>query len=93
VYYCYQGVWYLKDNCAARGDSCVVEAPSIADTCSGGPSAACGAGDANLSDNGTCGPDNRLYYCYSNVWYLKQDCVAGGQSCHVNPPGVADQCQ
>jgi uncharacterized membrane protein YgcG len=58
---------------------------------SGAPNSPCGAGDNNLSDNGTCGTDNRVYYCYQGVWHLKDDCVAKHEVCQVRP-GIADQC-
>jgi hypothetical protein len=29
VYYCYQTVWSLKDDCFARGVACVVEPPGL----------------------------------------------------------------
>jgi hypothetical protein len=94
-YYCYQGVWHLKDDCVAKGVACHVNPPGVADQCaspSGAPTAPCGAGDNNGSDNGTCGTDGRVYYCYQGVWHLKDDCAAKHVACHVNPPGVADQC-
>jgi hypothetical protein len=100
VYYCYQGVWHLKDDCVAKSESCFVEPPGVADICvtssTGGqqtPSAPCGAGDQNGPNNGTCGPDGRVYYCYQGVWYLKDDCLAKGETCVVEPSGVADICQ
>jgi hypothetical protein len=100
VYYCYQGVWYVKDDCVAKSESCQVQPPGVADVCvsSGGtplhgPSAPCGAGDQAGPNNGTCGPDGRVYYCYQGVWHVKDDCVAKSESCVVEPAGVADICQ
>jgi hypothetical protein len=100
VYYCYQGIWHVKDDCVAKSESCQVQPPGVADICvsaSGpaqkGPSAPCGAGDQNGPNNGTCGPDGRDYYCYQGVWYLKDDCLAKGETCVVEPAGVADICQ
>jgi hypothetical protein len=100
VYYCYQGSWYVKDDCVAKAEQCFVEPPGVADICvtSGGPaqqppSAPCGAGDLNGPNNGWCGPDGRVYYCYQYHWYLKDDCLAKSQTCVVQPSGVADTCQ
>jgi hypothetical protein len=100
VYYCYQGVWRVKDDCLAKQQMCEVQPPGVADICvstAGGgqrpPSAPCGAGDQNGPHNGTCGPDGRVYYCYQGVWRLKDDCIAKSQSCVIEPPGVADICQ
>jgi hypothetical protein len=98
VYYCYQGVWRLKDDCVAKSQSCVVEPDGVADICLAqsrrltGPSAPCGAGDHAGPNNGMCGPDGRVYYCYQGTWSLKDDCVARSAGCVVKPPGVADVC-
>jgi hypothetical protein len=98
VYYCYHGVWHVKDDCVAKSESCVVEPAGTADICKTSsrrltpPSAPCGAGDQAGPHNGTCGPDGRNYYCYQGVWNLKDDCVARGVACVVEGPGVADHC-
>jgi hypothetical protein len=56
------------------------------------PNAPCGAGNQGGPDNGTCGPDGRVYYCYQGVWHLKEDCVKLGAGCIIEPPNVADEC-
>ena len=92
-YFCYQDVWHLKEDCQAEGKNCTHNA-SGADYCStplSPPTAECTAGDNNLPDNGTCGPDQRNYYCYQDVWHLKEDCPAEGKTC-IFHPGAADTC-
>jgi hypothetical protein len=56
------------------------------------PTAACGAGDNNGADNGWCGGDGRVYYCYQGVWHLKEDCVAEHLGCIKEPNPQADKC-
>jgi hypothetical protein len=56
------------------------------------PTAACGAGDNNGADNGWCGGDGRVYYCYQTVWHLKEDCVAEHLGCIKEPNPQADKC-
>src|SRR5262249_28422476 len=98
VYYCYQTQWHLKEDCVAENKSCIVQPAGVADTCGSStipgeqpPSAPCGAGDNNGPDNGMCGPDGRVYYCYQGVWRLKDDCAGRHAACIVEPAGVADK--
>ncbi len=73
---------------------CQHNPPGINDVCRDlkPPTAACGAGDANGPDNGWCGQDSRVYYCYQKTWHLKDDCTARGATCTYNPNG-ADYCR
>jgi hypothetical protein len=93
-YYCYQGKWHLKDDCLSRGQDCVFNRLG-ADYCGPTlrpPQSPCGAGDWAGPNNGTCGSDDRDYFCYQGVWRVKDDCPKTGRHCRYNPSG-ADYCQ
>jgi hypothetical protein len=98
VYYCYLNLWRLKADCVAQNAVCIIDPPGVADKCGAPgsllrpPTATCTTGDNNGPDNGMCGPDGRVYYCYQYAWHLKDDCVAKHVGCIVEPPGVADKC-
>jgi hypothetical protein len=49
-------------------------------------------GDNNGADNGWCGGDGRVYYCYQYAWHLKEDCVAEHLGCIKEPNPQADKC-
>lgn len=56
---------------------------------SGAPTAQCGAGsNPPGNDNGWCGTDGNVYFCYQGLWSIKSTCSNG---CQTNP-GVADTC-
>jgi hypothetical protein len=92
-YYCYQNSWHLKQDCPASAQVCLYN-PSGADYCGPAlrpPTAPCGAGDQAGPNNGWCGSDNRVYYCYQTQWHLKTDCLHLNEKCTYNPNG-ADYC-
>lgn len=73
--------------CGPSQPYCIVCASSPS-SAKGVPTASCGAGNNNGADNGWCGTDNNVYYCYNYAWHIKTPCSNG---CQVNE-GAADTC-
>lgn len=97
VYYCRDSVWRLKEDCRAEGRDCVL-VDGGTEFCGPGdagfqtPDASCEVGNDNGPDNGTCGPDGRLYYCCQQVWHLKEDCKAERRTCIMGAKKYPDYC-
>jgi hypothetical protein len=88
VYYC-NGAGAAKAVNACGSAGCRHNPVGTADQCNSAPTAACGAGDLAGSDNGWCGSDGNVWYCYQTEWYIKANCA--GRGCRI-VSGSADQC-